>query len=463
MKNKLLNNICINSDSYKQSHFQFMEPDTTSVFSYTESRTGSKFPETVFFGLQMYLLNYLKKPVTLKMINDAEKFVTAHGLPFNRKGWLYILEIHNGYLPVRIRSVDEGSVVPVGNALITVENTDPNCAWVSNFIETALLRAAWYGTTVATQSREFKKIIKKYLEKTGDINLLPFKLVDFGARGVSSFETSYIGGAAHLINFMSTDNLIGIAASMEYYYSKEITGYSIPASEHSVTTERGRDGELKFFSDAIDTFLGEGKMVSLVSDTYSLKNALKLFGVDLKEKIIASKGIVVVRPDSGNPSETVLFTVCELDKYYGSTINEKGFKVLHPSIRVIQGDGINIDTVEEILKNLMDHGYSADNVIFGSGGGLLQNVTRDTQRFAHKASNVVTNGVSKDIQKVPETDPTKASKAGRLALVKRKGKFMTINENELKENEKNLLKIRYENGKLFNKTNFKKIRKLAEV
>lgn len=459
----LLHNVCLNSDSYKQGHFKFMKHGTTYVFGYTEARAGGKFPETVLFGLQMYLQNQLCVRVTQEMIDQAEELVVPHGLPFNREGWEYIVNNHNGYLPLKVSAVPEGTVVPIGHALVTVENTDPNCAWASNFIETALLRAIWYGTTVATQSRAFKKVINKYLQLSGDPALIGFKLIDFGSRGVSSFETSYIGGAAHLVNFMGTDNLLGIAASMEYYDTKELTGFSIPASEHSVTTERGREGELEFFSDAVDNFLGEGKMVSLVCDTYSLKNAIKLIGVDLKDKIIAKGGTVVVRPDSGDPVDMVLFTVKELDRYFGSTKNDKGYKVLHPSVRVIQGDGINIESVEQILKHLTNNGYSADNVTFGSGGGLLQNVTRDTQRFAHKASNVVIEGVSKDIQKVPETDPSKASKAGKLALVKRKGEFFTVKQSDMLEGEENLLRTVYEDGELINLMTFAEVRKNAEL
>jgi nicotinamide phosphoribosyltransferase len=465
----LLNNVCINSDSYKQGHFKFMKAGTTSVFIYGGPRTGGKFKEVVPFGLQMYAKNYLRRRVTLNMIEQAAVFMPCHGLPFNREGWEYIFEKHNGYLPLRIKAVEEGTVVPEGNVLFTVENTDPNCAWATNFIETQILRAAWYGTTVATLSREFKRVIKKYLELSGDSSGSSYKLVDFGARGVSSFESSYIGGAACLVSFMTTDNLIGIAASMEYYGVKTITpetitGVSIPASEHAVTTERGRDGELEFFSDSIDTFLtGPGTMVSLVSDTYSLRNAIKLFGVDLKDKIIASGGTLVVRPDSGNPVEMVLFTVSELDSYFGSTVNEKGYKVLHPAVRVIQGDGISIDTIEPILLALTNAGYSADNLTFGSGGGLLQSVTRDTERFAQKASHVVVDGVGKSIRKECETDPTKASLAGRLELVRRNGVVMTVVEDAVLSTDKKLLNVIYENGKLKNTVNFNKVRKNAAL
>lgn len=460
----LLDNVCINSDSYKQGHFKFMKTGTTSVYSYIESRLGAKFDEVVFFGFQMYLKKFLMKRVTQKMIDQASVMVTQHGLPFNKEGWEYVLKHHNGRLPLRIMAVEEGSVTPVGTALVTVENTDPNCAWAANFIETAALRATWYGTTVASQGRAFKKIIKKYLEETGTPTDIDFKLIDFSSRGVESFEASTICGAAHLVNFMGTDNLVGIAASMEYYDTDELTGYSIPASEHSVTCERGRGGELEFFSDAIDTFLtGPGTMVSIVIDTYSTANAIKLFGVELKDKVIASGGRLVLRPDSGNPINMVLFVVQELEKYYGTIINEKGYKVLHNSVRVLQGDGINIEMVPSILENLKNNGYSADNVTFGSGGGLAQNVTRDTNRFAQKASHVVIDGVAHNIQKIPETDPSKASKAGRLAVVNRNGVVLTVPEQEILDNEQNLLRVVYENGRLYNNCKFAKVRDNAKV
>ena len=465
----MLDNVIFNSDSYKQSHFKFMKAGTESVFVYGGPRNGAKFAEIVAFGLQIYVKKYLTRRVTRKMIEQAAVLLPLHGLPFNREGWEYILKTHNGYLPLRIRTVEEGTVLPVGNAMFTVENTDPNCAWATNFIETAILRAAWYGTTVATISREYKKVIKQFLDLSGDPASVNYKLVDFGSRGATSFESTYIGGAAHLIGFNVTDNILGIAASMELYGVKEITAASvtaasIPASEHSVTTQRGKEGEAEFFSDAIDTFLtGPGTMVSLVSDTYSLENAIKIFGVDLKEKLLASGGTVVVRPDSGDPADMVLFTVSELDKYFGSTVNDKGYKVLHPAVRVIQGDGIKINTIEPILKKLTDAGYSADNVTFGSGGGLLQSLTRDTERFAQKESYVVIGGVGRETFKECATDPSKASLPGRLELVRRDGVIITVKEEEILPSDKKLFKVIYENGKLYNRIKFTKVRQNAAI
>jgi nicotinamide phosphoribosyltransferase len=191
------------------------------------------------FGLQAFIKEYLLEPITQADIDIADEILTAHGEPFNRAGWQYILDKRDGYLPVVIRSVPEGTVVPVKNVLATIENTDPNCFWLTTWLETALLRAVWYGTTVATQSYTIKQVILDYLERTGDPTAIDFKLHDFGARGVSSLESAGIGGAAHLVNFMGTDTISGILFAREYY-NAGIAGFSIPASEHSISTSFGK-------------------------------------------------------------------------------------------------------------------------------------------------------------------------------------------------------------------------------
>lgn len=230
--------IILNSDSYKFSQYNQYPPGTEYVYSYIESRGGS-WNDTVFFGLQAFIKEYLSEPITQRDIDFASELITAHGEPFNRAGWEYILNTHGGRLPVTIRAVPEGTIVPIKNVLATIENTDPKCFWLTSFLETALLRAIWYPTTVATNSYESKKIILQALEKTGDPSTIDFKLHDFGARGVSSMESAAIGGAAHLVNFLGTDTISGILFAREYY-NAGIAGFSIPASEHSVACSYGK-------------------------------------------------------------------------------------------------------------------------------------------------------------------------------------------------------------------------------
>lgn len=408
-------NICLNTDSYKYSQFNQYPEGTEIVYSYIESR-GGKWDSTVFFGLQMFLKEYLAKPVTMEDIDEAEAIILAHGEPFNRAGWEYIVREHNGKLPVIIRAVPEGTIVPNRNVLVTIENTDPECYWLTSFLETALLRAVWYPTTVATNSYESKKIIRRYLEKTGDVAGLPFKLHDFGFRGVSSFESAGIGAAAHLVNFMGTDTVAGLLYARKYY-GADMAGFSIPAMEHSTVTSWGRQNEVEAYRNMLNKYAKPGAILAAVSDSYDIYNACRMWGTELKQQIIDSGATLVVRPDSGDPVEVVTQCLKILDTHFGSVVNEKGYKVLN-NVRVIQGDGINQATIANILEAAEKAGFSADNLAFGQGGALLQEVNRDTLKFAMKCSAARINGKWVSVFKDPITDQGKKSKQGRVTLFK---------------------------------------------
>ena len=420
---KLAKNILLNTDSYKVSMFKQYPAGTTGVYSYIESR-GGRYDRTVFFGLQAFIKEYLLEPITQADIDIADELLTAHGEPFNRAGWQYILDKHNGYLPVVIRAVPEGTVVPVKNVLATIENTDPECYWLTTYLETAILRAIWYPTTVATQSYTIKQVIKDYLEKTGDPTLIDFKLHDFGARGVSSLESASIGGAAHLVNFMGTDTISGLLYAREFY-NAGIVGFSIPAAEHSTITSWGRDGEVNAYRNMLDQFAKPGSIVAVVSDSYDVYNAAsKLWGEELRQAVIDSGATVVIRPDSGDPLTINQHLIEILGEKFGYTVNSKGFKVLN-NVRLIQGDGVNELTIRSILGGFMAMGWSADNIAFGMGGALLQQVDRDTQKFAMKCSSAEINGKWVDVQKDPITDSGKKSKAGRVELWQAGGEWVS--------------------------------------
>ena len=416
---KLSNNIILNSDSYKYSQFDQYPPGTEYVYSYIESRGGA-WDKTVFFGLQAFIKEYLAVPITQEDIDVAESIIKAHGEPFNRAGWQYILDAHGGMLPIVIKAAPEGCIIPTKNVLATIENTDPKCAWLVSPLETPLLRAIWYGTTVATNSYESKKMILAALEKTGDPSLIDFKLHDFGARGVSSLESSAIGGAAHLINFMGTDNISGLLFAREYY-GAEMAGFSIPAMEHSTVTSWGRKAEVDSYRNMLVHYARPGTTLAVVSDSYDIYNACKLWGTVLKDEVIASGATLVIRPDSGDPSSVVTKCLYILEKYFGSTTNAKGFHVLN-NVRVIQGDGIDHASIHSILFTMEIAGFSADNIAFGQGGALLQQVNRDTLKFAMKCSSIGirVNGelIWRDVFKDPVTDHGKASKKGRVTLYK---------------------------------------------
>lgn len=450
--------IILQGDSYKYSMYNQYPPGTEVVYSYIESR-GGIWDETVFFGLQMFLLEYLNKPITQMDILVAEQILKLHKMPFYKEGWEYILREHNGYLPVIIKAVPEGTVVPTKNVLVTIENTDPNCWWLTSFLETAIHRAVWYPTTVATNSWVSKNIIKQYLEKTGDPSTVDFKLIDFGARGVSSLESCGIGGAAHLVNFQTTDNVSGIATVYEYYQPSEMPGFSVPAMEHSTVTSWGRENEVEAYKNMILTYGGNGNIVSIVADSYNIYEACKLFGTELKDLIQNYNGgtQLVVRPDSGNPLEVINKCLGILDFYFGHTLNEKAYKVLN-TVRILQGDGINHKSIENILNFVTSIGYSADNLLFGQGGALLQQIDRDTMKFAMKCSAARIKGKWVDVYKDPITDSGKTSKKGRVTLfMNEKGEYYSGREDWVSS----ALETVFENGKVVKTYTFDEVRKNA--
>jgi nicotinamide phosphoribosyltransferase len=456
-------NIILNADSYKASQHLQRPAGLEYLYSYIESR-GGEYEETVFFGLQMFLKEYLSKPITKGDIDEGEDFWVAHGEPFYRAGWEHILTKHGGYLPLEIKAVPEGTILPTKNVLVTNVNTDPETAWLESYLETALLRAVWYPTTVATRSLACKRIIKEFLDKTSDDTKgqLPFKLHDFGARGVSSFESAAIGGAAHLVNFMGTDTMSGIIAARRYY-GEPMAGFSIPAAEHSTITAWGREGEAAAYANMLDQFAQPGKLLAVVSDSYDLFNAVSnIWGGSLRQRVLDSGATVVIRPDSGNPPDIVLETVQRLDAAFGSSENRKGYKVLNNAVRVIQGDGINVASLREILTKLTNAGYSADNVAFGMGGGLLQQLDRDTLKFAMKASAARINGEWRDVYKDPVTDPGKRSKRGRLVLVKEEGVYQTETMSPTNAFRDHLDMV-FRDGILVKDQTFKKIRERAAI
>uniref|UniRef100_A0A8C1Q722 Nicotinamide phosphoribosyltransferase n=1 Tax=Cyprinus carpio TaxID=7962 RepID=A0A8C1Q722_CYPCA len=430
-------NILLATDSYKVTHYKQYPPNTSKMYSYFECREKKtdptklrkvKYDKTVFYGLQYILHRYLKgQVVTREKIQEAKEVYREHFQDdvFNEKGWNYILE--------------------------------------------TILVQTWYPITVATNSREQKKILAKYLmETSGSLEGLEYKLHDFGYRGVSSQETAGIGASAHLVNFKGTDTVAGICVIKKYYGTKDpVPGFSVPAAEHSTITAWGKDHEKDAFEHIIKQF--PSVPVSIVSDSYDIYNACeKIWGEDLRGLIEmrSADAPLVVRPDSGNPLDTVLKVLEILGKKFHPVENSKGYKVLPPYIRVIQGDGVDINTLQEIVEGMKEHRWSIENIAFGSGGALLQKLTRDLLNCSFKCSYVVTNGLGVNVFKDPVADPNKRSKKGRLSLHRTpSGDFVTLEEGkgDLEEYGEDLLHTVFRNGKIVKTYTFDEVRDNAKL
>jgi nicotinamide phosphoribosyltransferase len=328
----------------------------------------------------------------------------------------------------------------------------------------------WYPITVGTLSREIKKVLVSYLEKTTSYNqdeikgIVSFMLHDFGFRGVSSVESSAIGGSAHIVNFLGTDTVSAILMAQEFYNTENPLAFSIPASEHSTITSWTEPFEVKAMENMLDSF--PTGLVACVSDSFDIIRACRdYWGTSLRDKIINRDGRLVIRPDSGDPVQTLKQVFNILWDKFGGVINDKGFKVLDPHIRVIQGDGVNYESIIEILDMMVDEKFSTENIAFGMGGALLQKVDRDTQKFAFKCSSITIDGKDIDIRKNPieideygnRVSSFKKSKGGRLKLIN----GQTV-EHSIDEIGDEMIEV-FKNGLMTKEYTFEEVRERADI
>ncbi len=459
------NNICLLTDSYKVTHHYFYPKGTEKIYSYLESRVGAEFNKTIFYGLQYIIKKYLEgRIVTQEKIDEADNLIANHIGPdiFNRDGWQYILDEHDGHLPIEIKAVAEGTPVDVGNALMTVENTDDKSYWLPNYLEPLLLQV-WYPSTVATLSAEVRKLCNFYLEVTGSVkDNLDFMLHDFGYRGATSTESSMLSGSAHLLSFSGTDTIAALTIPENYYNDSNLYGFSVQATEHSVMTSLGPDGEISQILNVIDN--AKDGVLSMVIDSYNYRNFLEeagKSGTELNEAILnfldGEDNKIVFRPDSGEPVSTTIDCLNLLSEGFGSHLTDKGYKVFDLNIGLLWGDGLNYQKIRDILFAMKSAGWAAQNIIFGMGGGLHTAVNRDTQRNAFKCSAQLRDGEWHDIFKNP-LDSSKKSKTGRFKLIKDNGSFKTVS---IDSEGENYLQTVFKDGKLLVDDTFADIKQRA--
>ena len=467
------------ADSYKYSHPKQYPEMTVSMYDYAEARSGKVYALTAFVGLQGILQEYFTTPISETEVEEAKQYADAHGIDFEYDGWMYIATELDGEIPVEIKAMPEGSIVPVKNVLFTVESTDPKVFWVASWMETFLMKV-WYPSNIATRSYYVRKMLEEYADKTQDNPFVAYSYHNFGDRGSSSVESASIGGYAHLTQFMGTDNFHSLKYTYENYETeREAIGHSIPATEHSSTTSWGKENEMEMIMNHLEKNKGKD-IIAAVCDSYDYFKCIdKITDPDgeFQEKINSDEyPVFVMRPDSGDPKDIVPKTlnVMEANKV-PFTVNEKGFKVFN-KMRIIWGDGINMDTMKVMLDIMVDRGYSTENIAFGSGGWLMQQHDRDTQGWAVKCSSITVDdgspidngdGTSSwesnlrrvDVFKDPITAPNKKSKRGRVTTLRKPdGTLYTANLNDPRpEEDKVALDLVFKNGKM------RKTYTLAEV
>lgn len=436
------------TDSYKTLHEMQYPIGIKKTVAYLEARKSdiSDIDSIVVFGLQIHLDN-LSKRITMDDVNEAKTMFEEHIGGFNYDDWKYIVDKHDGYLPIKVRAVAEGTIVPVGNVILTVENTDDRLFWLPNFIETKLMRV-WKPITIATISYKYKAILKENMLRTCDnLNGLPFMVHDFSSRSASGYEDSYMGSLAHLVNFMGTDTTSALFAAKKFYAERSAKGYSVYATEHSVVTSYGRENEVDAYRNIYNRTVGN--ICSVVSDSYDIENAISnIWGGQLLDMVEKGSKTLVIRVDSGDTVDMVRTALTLMQEKFSYYINSKGYKVFN-KVKVLQGDGVNFTTMKQILTVLEELKFSTDVIVFGIGSELCHKFNRDTFAFAMKMCANTFDGITwNDIYKDPKGS-FKKSKKGLLGLYLEDGKMVTKSTDyDTMNSDLNLLKPVFENGKI---------------
>lgn len=483
MKNNPANQI----DFYKADHRSQYPKGTEVVFSNLTPRKSRNegIKEVVFFGLQYFVKEYLierwnedffKQPKEKVVADYKRRIETSLG-----KGAItfeHIEALHDlGYLPMEIKALPEGSLIPMRCPCLVMFNTKKEFFWLTNYFETILSCVIWGACTSATTAYQYKKLLTEFADKTvGNREFVQWQGHDFSFRGMFGYEAACISGAAHLLSFTGTDTIPAIDFHEKYYGAdadKELIGASVPATEHSVMCMGTQENEIATFERLISEIYPNG-IVSIVSDTWDFWKVITKYLPQLKEKILARNGKVVIRPDSGDPVKIICgdkdapigtpeykgAIECMWEVFGGST-TDKGYKLLDTHIGLIYGDSITVERCKQICEQLEVKGFCSFNVVLGIGSYTYQYVTRDTFGFAVKATYGEVNGESRNIFKTPKTDDgTKNSAKGLIAIYKSENGNGYDMHDGLSWKEVNAceLKTVFKNGKIDNEQTLSQIR-----
>eukprot|EP00195_Chlamydomonas_chlamydogama_P007155 CAMPEP_0202896810 /NCGR_PEP_ID=MMETSP1392-20130828/5728_1 /ASSEMBLY_ACC=CAM_ASM_000868 /TAXON_ID=225041 /ORGANISM="Chlamydomonas chlamydogama, Strain SAG 11-48b" /LENGTH=503 /DNA_ID=CAMNT_0049582287 /DNA_START=382 /DNA_END=1893 /DNA_ORIENTATION=+ len=446
--------ISVLTDSYKATHF-LQYPGAKKMVAYGEFRCGyskdTSDTRIVSYGIRYLIDNYISRQWTMEDVERASLFYQTHmapdytPFPFPKELFQKFVKENNGYFPVVIEALLEGTCIHARVPVYQITATE-EYSTLCTFLET-LLTMIWYPTTVATLSRRARDVVESSFERTSEKGksspLVSTKLQDFGFRGCTCVEQSILGGCAHLLSFQGSDTMSAAFYAQFMLNGGRPVAQSIPATEHSVMT--AWPTERAAMENMIENF-GTG-VFACVMDSYDYAKALSEVVPAVASKQVGKGGYMVLRPDSGDPTEAVLMGLVAADRVFGSDMNSKGYKVIR-GCGVIQGDGIDIDTMRKIAGATEAAGFSAENVTYGMGGGLLQKVNRDTMSFATKLNHIIyDDGRAADIMKQPQTDTGKFSLPGVLAVKKVNG-VPTVFPKDSGEvsDEENLLKVVYNRG-----------------
>ncbi len=484
------------TDGYKTGHHQQYPKGTTLVYSNFTPRSNKYAPkgcdQVVSFGQQMVIkqiheafqnefFSRPKNEVCGEMKAELSMYL---GTDYDVTHFEALHDL--GYLPIVVKAIEEGTLVPIKVPVLTIYNTHPDFYWVTNYLETILSNLLWKPMTSATIAHTYRKVLTKWQEKTDAERgwFIDWQGHDFSMRGMDSAEAVISSGVAHLTSFLGSDSLPAIYGARKYYNADGVVCGSVNATEHSVMCAGGKEDEVETFRRLLETY--PTGILSVVSDTWDLWKVCTEHVVTLKEEIMTRDGKLVIRPDSGDPVDILCGTQIfeDSDHYndyelsreailspeekgviellwdvFGGTVNEQGYKVLDPHIGAIYGDSITIDRADEICRRLEAKGFASTNVVLGIGSFTYQYNTRDTFGFAMKATYVEVNGEGREIFKDPITDDgTKKSATGLLSVHNHDGEYVLIDHCTWEGERIGSLQTIYKDGYFENVTTLTKIR-----
>lgn len=478
-------------DGYKVGHkFQYPEGTTLVYSNLTPRKSRSKeFDSIIFFGLQYFVKEYLQRQFGENFFNQPKDAVLKqyarrmdNYLGKDSITYDHIAALHDlGYLPLEIKALPEGSLVPMRVPVLTIRNTVPDFFWLTNMLETILSAILWKPCTSATTAFQYLRVFTQYAKDTvgDDYSFIPWQGHDFSFRGMSGVEDALMSGAGHLLCFAGTDTIPAIDFLETYYHAdceKELVGGSVAATEHSVMCMGTQDAEIDTF-DRLITKVYPAGIVSIVSDTWDFWQVITEFLPKLKEKILARNGKVVIRPDSGDPVKIVAGdkdapvdspaykgAIQCMWETFGGTITETGYKLLDGHVGLIYGDGITMERQLAILEALKQKGFASYNVVLGLGSFTYEYVTRDTFGFAMKATYGEVNGIGRDIFKDPKTDDgTKKSAKGLMQVyTDANGRYALKDQCTWEEEKQGALKTIFKDGQLLVDYTLDEIRKRVQ-
>ena len=381
-------------DCYKLGHAAMYTEGTDFLYSNLTPRSNKYFAaqaaagydgKMVVFGTQGSIMeivedwndSFFSKPkeeVIRKYRRRVNGLLGEGVVPTHRMEALHDL----GYLPLEIRTIDEGARIGMKVPMLTIKNTLPEFFWLVNYLETALSNQIWQMTTNATIAAEYKRILVAAALRTGAaVEAVMFQGHDFSMRGMPGYVAASRSGAGHLASFGGTDT-VGAVDYIEDYYGEglDLDAYfiagSIPATEHAVSSSNILTRAARMEANALvgDTrLLAEAEFMldyitrqnptgfcSYVADTYDYWAVLTKVLPMLKEQIMKREGRLVIRPDSGDP-ETI---ICGMKPVAGT-----------------DGKAVEFETFEEVEQAMFDDLYDLCEADCVKVGGVFYAVVQE--------------------------------------------------------------------------------------